>query len=322
MINLHLRFRAEALFTAAMLAIMFALSLLFGLRVHVPTGGLVSFVGIHYLYPLLGVGIWGIFALLGQKRQLAQTFFIALPCYALVLLAHFNIKLWLPFINPAQYDPIYWAVDQHFHVLIDACMATRRLIAPVVPLDSNFYMTGFIALFYLSFCYHALWTPDRFRSLFLAALVFQGLGGLSYLLFPALGPFVYESGLNPTTGAAQQAMLGMHEQLIQGGAEWLAQHGAPMLTAGLAAMPSLHAGGSFLFYLFAFKHGRPLMPLYTLIVGFILIEAVATRWHYLVDLPVGIALAWFSIRVAERLVRNDEAGVTQTRPAQPAVHTA
>ena len=29
---------------------------------------------------------------------------VALPCYATVLVVHFNLKLWVPYINPTSYD--------------------------------------------------------------------------------------------------------------------------------------------------------------------------------------------------------------------------
>lgn len=289
----------EIWFTLAMVAIMYGLSAGYGLPINLPSGERAAFVGIHYLYPLIGVGIWGIFALLGQKRETARVFLIALPCYAIVLLVHFHLKLWVPHINPHLYDGFYWQLDQAMRPLVDACMAARRAMSVLVPMDSNFYMIGFIGLFYISFCYHAFVTPDKFRQLFLAALLFQGLGGLAYMAFPALGPFLYEPGLDAAAAGAQKSMLEFYRHSVSGGAEWLALKGGIHLTAGLGAMPSLHTGGAFLFFLFACKHGRILVPLYALILAFILVAAVSTRWHYLIDLPAGLLLAWFSIRLAE-----------------------
>lgn len=290
----------EILFTIAMVGIMLGLSVIYGLPVNFPSGERAAFVGVHYLYPLIGVGIWGAFALLSQKLQVARDFLIALPCYAIVLLVHFHLKLWVPHINPRLYDGFYWQLDQSMRPLVDACMEARRAMSLVVPMDSNFYMIGFISLFYISFYYHAFVTPDKFRQLFLAALLFQGLGGLAYLAFPALGPFLYEPGLDAASSEAQKSMLEFYRNSVAGGAEWLALKGSTHLTAGLGAMPSLHTGGSFLFFLFACKHGRILVPLYALILTFILVAAVSTRWHYLIDVPVGLALAWFSLRLAEK----------------------
>lgn len=291
----------EVTFTLAFLILLLAVSAALGLPISYPSVGSASFVGIHYLYPMAGVGIWGAFAFLGQRRSLARVFLIALPCYAAVLFAHFNFKLWLPHINPNLYDGFYWETDQFMRPLVDACMLIRGFIDPIIPVDGNFYMFGFIALFYISFCYHALWTPDRFRQLFLAALLFQGLGTLAYLPFPALGPFIYEPGLGAAAASAQQNMLTFYEASVAHGPAWLAANGPAHFTAGLAAMPSLHSGGAFLFFLFAWKYGRILVPLYAFLLTFIMIAAVATRWHYLIDIPPGLALGWLSIWLAEKL---------------------
>lgn len=291
----------EVTFTLAMVAILLLWSATLGLPVIFPSGGTAAFVGVHYLYPLLGIGVWGVFALLGQQKRLARVFLIALPCYAIVLFVHFNIKMWVPYINPLQFDGLYWSIDQMFRPLVDACMAIRRGLDPIISIDSNFYMLGFIALFYVSFCYHALWTPQHFRKLFLAVLFFQGLGALAYIPFPALGPFLYEPGINAAVSTAQQGMLEFHRELVAQGPAWLALHGPTHLTAALGAMPSLHTGGAFLFFLFAWRYGRFLVPIYGFVLFFIVIAAVATRWHYLIDIPIGLLLGWFSIWLAEKL---------------------
>jgi membrane-associated phospholipid phosphatase len=117
---------------------------------------------------------------------------------------------------------------------------------------------------------------------------------------PALGPFIYENGVEPLTTIAQHSMLASYRENVAGGAAWVAANGGPQLTVGLAAMPSLHAGGAFLFLLFAWRSARVLLPIYLPLFAFIMLDAVANRWHYLIDLPVGILLAaacaWAAIR--------------------------
>lgn len=297
----------EIWFTAGMLAITLTAAAVLGFRFNLPAGDRAAFVGIHYLYPLLGLAVWGVFALIGQRRNLAKIFLVALPCYAIVLVCHFNLKLWGPHINPMLWDELYWQSDQAIRPIVDACFALRQAIAPIIPLDSNFYMSAFIAMFYLSFCFHAVRDPHHFRTLFLAALFFQGIGAIAYLAMPALGPFLYESGIEPLQTAAQQSMLAAWHANTTGGADWVATNGGTHLTVGLAAMPSLHTGGSFLFLLFAWRYARVLLPIYVPLFLFISIDAVASRWHYFVDLPVGIVLALVCAWAAERLNSRVEA---------------
>lgn len=291
----------EAWFTLALLVATLAIGQIYGLPFSLPSGDRAAFVGVHYLYPLIGLALWALIVARSGRQKPAATFFIALPCYALVLLAHFNLKLWIPHLNPALHDATYWSIDQALRPLVELCIAARRGLSFALPLDSNFYMIGFIALFYLSFTAHALGPRRDFRALVIAAIVFQGVGAMTYLIAPALGPFVFERGIETMADNAQQSMLATYREHLAQGPGWILANGGRGLTAGLAAMPSLHAGGSFLFLLFALRHDRRLvwvmLPLWT----FISVDAIANRWHYLVDLPAGMLLAWLAVRIGEAI---------------------
>jgi len=180
-------------------------------------------------------------------------------------------------------------------------MGLRRSMTFLIPYEANFYMVSYIALFYTSFLYHAIKTPDIFRNLILSALILQVLGTLSYLVAPAIGPFIYEVGVSPMITEGQHSMLEFYRNSVALGPDYLAKHGSANFTVGLAAMPSLHSASAYLFFLFAWKHGKALVPLYSFILIFILVTAVASRWHYIVDIPIGMALAWASYKLADWL---------------------
>lgn len=310
---------AEILIAGATLAVMFLLSVTFQLPIVSPSENRAAFVGVHYIYPLIGVALLGITTFLAGKRDVAMSFFIALPCYVAILFAHFNIKLWIPHINPVMYDDFYWKTDQMVRPIVDACDYIRENIFIFIPYESNFYMLAFIALFYTSFLYHAIKTPAHFRTLVVAVLLVQSLGALAYLVAPAIGPFIYEAGVDPTITPGQLGMLEFYRNSVAEGPAWIARHGSTHFTVGLAAMPSLHAAGAFLFFLFAWKHGRILLPLYSIILFFILMTSVASRWHYVIDVPVGIALALLCLWLAERIVVvTKEEGSDDVRVAVPA----
>src|SRR3546814_12333728 len=55
-------------------------------------------------------------------------------------------------------------IDQLMRPVVDACMFLRRSAFFFIPYESNFYMISYIALFYTSFLYHAIKTPEYFRS--------------------------------------------------------------------------------------------------------------------------------------------------------------
>ena len=75
------------------------------------------------------------------------------------------------------------------------------------------------------------------------------------------------------------------------------------LTAGVAAMPSLHVALACVVTYYAFRARSALLPLILFLAGWIFLESVASRWHYLVDLPPGMALAALVITVTDRVCR-------------------
>lgn len=306
----------EIWITGIFAVLVLVLSAAHGLPILFPKTDSLSLVGMHYIYPLLGVTAWGLFVFFGLRRRIGEVLLISLPCYAMMLLLHFNLKLWRPMVNPTEWDWLYWMMDQTLRPLVDACIALREAIAWLVPLDSPAYLWAFIAMFYASFSIHALRSVEVFRKVFLAALIFQGAGAIGYLLIPALGPFLYEPGVEPGATHIQQGMLQIYRDLVAGGNGWLREHGSQHLVAGLGAMPSLHVGGAFLFLCLARRYERWLATLYLPLFAFITIDAIATRWHYLIDLPVGIGIAMASIWAAERLVEQQGQAGTST-PESP-----
>lgn len=292
----------ECTIALAFLAIVLSLALIRDLPFSLPSASRAAFVGVHYLYPLLGIAIWAAILLFARKQPVLPTFFVALPCYALILVCHFNVKLWVPHVNPALWDDLYWNADQALRPLVDAAYAMRAWLDPVIPLESNFYMVGFIAMFYLAFGYACAQDQNDFRKLVVAAMLLHSLGALSYLVAPAIGPFLYETGLEPRSTQSQAGMLASYQANIAGGRAWLASEGSRQITVGLAAMPSLHAGGSFLFLAHSWRYRSSVRWVLLALFAFLSIDAIANRWHYVVDVPAGVLLAALCLYLAHRLV--------------------
>ena len=96
-------------------------------------------------------------------------------------------------------------------------------------------------------------------------------------------------------------MYARYSALQEGGVAWLDVHGPAYFTAPLAAMPSLHLGATFLLAYYAVRARLWIAPIAVIGTSWIAIEAVASRWHYLVDLPIGLAIAGLAIVVTNRL---------------------
>lgn len=281
-----------------MLMAMISLSILFGLHVSLPGGEAAIAFGAQAVLPLLAIGLWAAWAAHKDREVVLLRPILAVGCYAIVMIVHFNMKLWVPLVRPVTYDTLFWRIDQLGYPLVRLCMRIEAALAPIISNDSGFYVGSLPALFYISLAYHAAKTPEILRQFFLSALILQGLGAISYYLFPALGPFIFENGTNPVLTGAQHNMLVAHQMAVMTGPSWLIGHGEATLFAGLGAMPSLHAASAYLFLWFAWRHGRILLPTYIPLFLYILVTAVASRWHYLIDIPVGILLAHVSIRLA------------------------
>ena len=107
-------------------------------------------IGMHYLYPFVAVALFfALASLFGTKRHLAVVV-VALFAYAIVLWAHFNVKLWSHFLNSASYDEFYWMTDQWIRPVIDLCIQATEWLVSLHPSMEQFYVLSFILLFVVS----------------------------------------------------------------------------------------------------------------------------------------------------------------------------
>ncbi|WP_333824257.1 phosphatase PAP2 family protein [Pinisolibacter sp.] len=286
-----MRYQFEFFVTGFLALVAVVLSATHDLPFIAPHADGAAFVGIHYLAPTVAALAWAL--VMARRDPLASIMpiVVSIGSYGVVIWLHFNIKLWVPVIEPTTHDALFRASGEAIRPVVDAAFAARRVLAAVLPSIDDWYIHAYIAMFYFSFFVHAARSERHFRTVFRAALVLQALGAVAYLAMPAIGPFVYEAGMNALASNAQAAMMQLREQLVAAPDADIARIAEGGLFAGLAAMPSLHAGGAFLFLMFAAKWERWLLIGYIPVFVFILIEAVASRWHYVIDLPVGIALA-------------------------------
>jgi hypothetical protein len=293
------------------------LALWLGTGFVIPDERIRIYLGVRYAVPVALAAICFAIPLLVRRgqgydvpsmtRQLSwSAAFVAI--FTLVMWLHFHIKMWIPLINPRRYDQLYQDIDLALSPLVDGLISIRAWVASVwpdnawVPGIDWWYMIVFMGLFFVSFAYHLIADQSGFRRVYLATLINQSLGAVSYLVMPAIGPFLYDKGASLHATQSQTGMWDAYNALLKGGLPWLEAIGPSYFNAGLAAMPSLHAGASWVFVWYAFAHGTKLKELYVLAFAWIVIEAVATKWHYLIDLPVGVAVAGLSIWMANRLL--------------------
>lgn len=279
----------------------FLLTLAYPVRFYFPDTHSSAFALEHYL---LGIFIAAILLIGLQWRardQFDRTDILHLGremlALSLVIFLHFNFKLWAQLINPHRFDAHYHAIDQaliEVHQLIEVI---NLGFTPLKTLMPNAYHDVFVGIFLASFIMLGA-TARRlaFRQCLLAVTLVLLIGGLGYIPFPALGPFVFQPNEGIHAYFIQQDMLNFMEQFLD--SSGVAYTGGNFIMP-LAAMPSLHVAHAYVLLYFTWVHMRWLGYIYLPIFIFLTTEAVSSRWHYLADLPAGMLIAVFCIKLSE-----------------------
>jgi len=219
---------------------------------------------------------------------------------------HFNFKGWVPLINPTLFDAAYMASDESLRPLVDAFAWASTTIRTNLNPEFRWYQFLFLTMFVLTFCRFAAVRNSLYPRFAVSMLLMVSLGALSYLIAPALGPFIYEDGNTLAATEAQAGMYAAYQSVQAEGAAWIARNGSDYFTGALAAMPSLHVGYASLMTYYMLKNRDYLAPLFVLFWLWILVDSVALRWHYAIDAPAGIALCALVIWLSNRLLAHSE----------------
>lgn len=279
---------------------------IFRLQFYFPSLDSASFVLRHYLGPVLlpAIALPAVLFVNVRARTWAKAVFLlrlrAVGAFALIVYLHFNLKLWAQLINPQLFDHVYMGIDEQFRVLVNCAFQFSVFYRSGLAYFPHAYHQIFIAMFVLSFLVHGM-QSDRlgFDRLLLAVALVLVLGGISYSIAPAFGPFVFEAGDSPESRAIQAVMASFQQGFRESRG---ADYDSAYFVSALAAMPSLHLAHALVFLWFALCHARWLGVIYVVPVSFIAVEAVAARWHYLIDLPAGLVVALVAIILANRLI--------------------
>lgn len=306
------------------LVLLFALlvtlvSLAHGVSLPLPLERISPALGYNPVLPLLvavagylGGRIWQFIRVdpIGQAALL-QRLQIDLAYLALFVVAtyfHFVLKLQIPMLRRASYDELLFSLDLRLVTVIAWLSALRTQIAQVLPYPDAWYQLCQMGVYVLSFWGHALGKRRFFYPWINACLLNLMLGALAYLVFPAIGPFLYDSGPNRLALQAEQIMAQVAASVAEDGAKWLLLHGNAFFTSAPAAMPSLHVSIACIASYYAFRARLKTRFVILLMAIWIPLEAVVARWHYLADLPAGVLFAVAVIALSNRLCRASGTG--------------
>ena len=290
------------------LAMLFAISALiisqiFALPFSIPDSKALEFTGMNPAIPFGLIAAWAVLTMFSKHRLRVFYYLAAFFAYLVILVVHFNIKMWMNIVNPVRWDSLYWQSDQAMRPVIEASFVLHNGLSSIINFENHLYLFAFLAMFVSSIVIHSMRCFMIFRKVIFTAMLVHVLGALGYLIMPAIGPFIYEPGVNALETARQVHMLAGYEGLMAGGRAWIAENGAENMMAAVAAMPSLHVASSAVFVYYAWRHERWLGICYLPLFGFIFMEALATRWHYIVDLIAGLGLTALAICICTIMFR-------------------
>lgn len=268
-----------------------------GKPINVPDATSLSFTERHYFRPIILAFIVQLIAgTIGARSRHKKT----VPIFAylgififLTVFLHFNFKAWMPLINERLFDEYYYNIDKNFSWLIEGMYSVRKFIAEISKFNVDFlYHYLFVLMFFVSFTVHSFFDSMLvFRKLVFCTCLILLIGGISYWIAPAEGAYLYRPGLNVKSILSQTRMHLMFQEVKVTGVL-----PSGYFVASPAAMPSLHIAHAVMFLWFAFRSSFWWMvAFYVPTCLWLVLESICSSWHYLVDIPAGLALCTLCI---------------------------
>jgi hypothetical protein len=238
----------------------------------------------------LGVFLFTIALVRGQVLRWASTASSLLYRTAIIgclLSSFFQLREILPGVSPWTDDARIYAFDMHVFGF-EPSVVLDRFVEPA----TTEWFAFFYFLYFLILSVHMLpmvyWQRDtrllgRFAT---GLLLIFCTGHVVYMLVPGFGPYWY--------------LAGTFRHELQGGTFWrLVREAVEAGGAQKDIFPSLHTAVPTYFAIFSFRHRKVVpfkywWPVIAFLATQIIIATMFLRWHYLIDVVAGVALATLS----------------------------
>ncbi len=224
-----------------------------------------------------------------------STLVYRLTVFGTVVSSYFQLRLILPAVTSRALDASIFAFDLRvFHY--EPALAWDAFVNPQT--------TEWFAFFYFGYFFvlagHVLPFLLAVKDTDLLARFALGIfgvfcfGHLIYMLVPGFGPYQYLAGQ-------------FHHELTGGTYLRLVREAVEGAGAQKDIFPSLHTAVPTYFALFSFRNRRHLVfryswPLVTFIATQIIGATMFLRWHYLIDIFAGLALATSCVFASEAII--------------------
>jgi membrane-associated phospholipid phosphatase len=161
-----------------------------------------------------------------------------------------------------------------------ASVALQRIVSPPLTSWMEFAYTFHVLNIPIVACFIYLRrSRERFREMMSGVLVITFFGLLGYLLVPAIGP-IYT--------LRDQFTVPLHQPLAVVNRQIDFMDFARIKRD---VFPSLHAGISFVVWLYAYRNSRRLFWILAPLILSLWVSTVYLRYHYLIDVVAGLAMA-------------------------------
>jgi hypothetical protein len=203
-------------------------------------------------------------------------------------------------VAPHKCDGLLASID---HALFSTTLSarTQAIATPALTEILSFCYLLFFPYLLVSWFYYAGRGMPLLRQLMVGLFTIYGLGFLGYSFVPAGGPHLArpEEFTVPLTG---WAITKLNAYVVANGSN------------GVDVFPSLHCAVSCFLLFFDRRHARWRYRLYLVPCIGLWLATIYLRYHYVVDVVVGFALAAFALWVAHRWAKCTAETRTELRP--------
>ena len=236
-----------------------------------------------------------------RRGGFASALLYRLTLFSTVLSSYFQLRVILPAAAPRVEDAALYAIDRNvFHY--EPALAWDRFVTPATTEWFAFFYFGYfflLAVHVLPFMFFG--RNLRILARFATAIFFVFCAGhLLYIVVPGYGPYRF--------------LAGSFTHALEGGRYWgLVKATVADAGAQKDIFPSLHTAVPMMFTILAFRYRREFRPfrwswpVMAFCTSQIVLATMYLRWHYLIDICAGTALAALAVAVADRAVRWDDA---------------
>lgn len=241
------------------------------------------------------------------RGQRARALTYRLGLFLPMVLSYFEMRILLPALHPQLMDHELFAIDRWLLGTTPAIWMQAWNVRPVVEWLSFFYYGYFLVLILMIIPSLFLGKGRPQRELMAGAMLIVAGGHFLYTVVPGAGPYATIA----------------FDQPLQGGF-WWHQVELTVATAGaqLDIFPSLHTAFPTYFTLHAFAHRntppfRWIWPLLGFVAANIIVATLFLRWHWFIDVAIGLLFAVAARRFAVAVSTREELRGGLYDPRQP-----